>query len=257
MRRKDTAKRSMVTSIMQNGRKRKTVIGTISVVLVLTVIAVLILPAIAMEDKTFCGMEEHIHSGSCYKKVLDCDLEEGKDHQHDERCYRSVLVCDKEEHRHSLACYSDPEADLETAEDWERSMEHIDVSDANGTVLAAVAQSQLGYKESENNYTVINDSETRGYTRYGEWYKDPYGKWSGMFAAFCVHYAGIRDYPIDDDCNDWADKLRQAELFYEPHEVEPQVGDLVFLNTEAGERVDRIGIITETEDGDDGVMNFK
>ena len=257
MRRKDTAKRSMFTSIMKNGRKRKTVIGTISVVLVLTVIAVLILPAIAMEDKTFCGIEEHTHDESCYETVLTCGLEEGKDHQHDDRCYESVLVCDKEEHHHSIACCSDPEADLETAEDWERSMEHIDVSDADGAVLAAVAQSQLGYKESENNYTVINDFETCGYTRYGEWYEDPYGKWSGMFAAFCVHYAGIPDYPIDDDCNDWADKLRQAELFYETHEVEPQVGDLVFLNTEAGDRVDRIGIITETEDGDDGVVSFK
>lgn len=258
MRRKDFAERSFVTSIIHNGRKRKTAIGVVSVVLILSVIAVLILPAIAMEDKTFCGLEEHVHNESCYKMVLDCDLEEGKDHQHDERCYKSVLVCDKTEHRHSLACYSDPEADLETAEDWERSMEHIDVSNADGAVLAAIAQSQLGYSESENNYIIINDSEIQGYTRYGEWYGDPYEKWSGMFAAFCVHYAGIPDYPLDVDCNSWADKLRQAELFYETsYEVEPRVGDLVFLNTEAGERVDRIGIITEIEEGDDGLVGFK
>ncbi|WP_407383173.1 SpaA isopeptide-forming pilin-related protein [Ruminococcus sp.] len=257
MRRKDTAKRSLVTSIMQNRRKRKTAIGVISVVLVLAVIAVLILPAIAMEDDSFCGLEEHTHNESCYQRVLDCELEEGKDHQHDERCYQSVLVCDKTEHRHSLACYSDPKADVETSDDWERSMEHIDTSDADGAVLAAVAQSQLGYKESKNNYTVINDSEMLGYTRYGAWYGDPYAKWSGLFVAFCIHYAGITDYPTDADCNDWADKLRQAELFYEPHEAQPQVGDLVFLNTEAGERADRIGVITDIEEGEDGFVSFK
>lgn len=250
MRRKGTAKRSMYTSMMHNGRKWKSLIGVVSVVLIFTVVAVLILPAIAMEDKTFCGIEEHTHDESCYKTVLSCGLEEGKDHQHDDRCYDRVLICDKEEHIHSTACYSDPEADLETAEDWEKSIERVELSGNSGDDIAQIAKSQLGYKESTANYIVDKDNHIFGYTRYGEWYGEPYGEWNGMFAAFCAHYAEYENYPIDVDCSEWAELLKQAEYYRAADEITPTVGDLAFLDSDSDGQIDSVCIVTSVKTDD-------
>ena len=70
----------------------------------------------------------------------------------------------------------------------------------------------------------------KGYTRYGAWYGQPYGDWSGMFASFCIHYAGGEDAPMDGDCSRLADKLKATVpgLYKESGEYEPQPGDLVF-----------------------------
>ena len=70
-----------------------------------------------------CGQTEdpgHTHDESCYQeeRVLICGLEETEstestsDHVHTDDCYEEQLVCQKEEHKHSLACYSNPDADV-------------------------------------------------------------------------------------------------------------------------------------------------
>ena len=51
-----------------------------------------------------CGMEEHVHTESCYENVLVCGQEEGEDHVHANECYEKQLVCDKVEHAHTDAC---------------------------------------------------------------------------------------------------------------------------------------------------------
>ena len=56
---------------------------------VFCVVYALTLPAITLEGKTICGMEEHTHTEECY--------------QDDE------LVCDKEEHQHTEDCYEKEE----------------------------------------------------------------------------------------------------------------------------------------------------
>ena len=59
---------------------------------------ILILPAITMEQKTFCGLDEHTHSEPCYQpegeRQLICSPE---DHIHDETCWllTDTLVCDQ------------------------------------------------------------------------------------------------------------------------------------------------------------------
>ncbi len=63
----------------------------------------LILPAITMEKRAACGIEEHQHDESCYEYQLTCDQEESDGHHHDDSCYSvsQELACDMEEHTHS------------------------------------------------------------------------------------------------------------------------------------------------------------
>ena len=59
--------------------------------------------------------------------------------------------------------------------------------------LLTVAQGQLGYEQSEKNFKLdTDDGETlRYYTRYGQWYGNPYGEWDVMFLSYCLNYANI------------------------------------------------------------------
>ena len=141
----------------------------------------------------------HSHGDGCYQeeRVLTCGQEETEatepvsGHVHTDDCYEQTLVCRLEEHEHSLACFSNPKADVENASVWERSIPQ-NLGDNWAENVVAVANSQLGYRESAANYTVLDDGVTmKGYTRYGEWYGDPYGDWCAMFASFCLHYAGV------------------------------------------------------------------
>lgn len=66
-------------------KKWKRITLALSCVVVFCVVYALTLPAITLEGKTICGMEEHTHTEECF--------------QDDE------LVCDKEEHQHTEDCY--------------------------------------------------------------------------------------------------------------------------------------------------------
>ena len=59
--------------------------------------------------------------------------------------------------------------------------------------LLAVAESQLGYEQSERNFQLDDaDGETvRHYTRYGNDYGNDYGPWDVMFLSYCLKYADI------------------------------------------------------------------
>ena len=62
-----------------------------------------------------------------------------------------------------------------------------------GRRLLAVAESQLGYEQSERNFQLDDaDGETvRHYTRYGNDYGNDYGPWDVMFLSYCLKYADI------------------------------------------------------------------
>ena len=149
---------------------------------------------------------------------------------YDEELYELVMICGKEEHTHSLVCYSDPEADLESEEDWLRTLPQL-TGDLPQDIVA-VAESQVEYRESEKNYKVEGVDTVKGYTRYGQWYGNPYGDWNGMFASFCVNYAGGEDAPMDADSEGLAEKLKGTVpgLYKERGEYEPSLGDLIFLS---------------------------
>ena len=201
-----------------------------------------------------CGKEAgeggHTHGESCYetRDVLTCEI-----HVHTEACYEEVLVCDQEEHTHSLSCFSDPEADVESETVWENSVSDVALTGVWAEDVIAIAESQLGYTESERNYTVTGDGARKGYTRYGDWYGDPYGDWSAMFVSFCLYYAGIsrQSVPYASDCAGWVGTLAgEAWGLYRSMEGNsPQKGDIVFLDTDADGSADQAGLVASVSGG--------
>ena len=200
-----------------------------------------------------CGQEEgpeHTHTDECYRmeSVLVCT--EGASgagtHQHRDTCYKETLICGKEEHQHTLLCYSNPEADLETADIWERTLPAA-LSGNWADDLIAVAESQLGYHESTNNYILDEGGYIHGYTRYGAWYGSPYGDWCAMFASFCLHYAGIPEssLPYEAGCTRWVELLTQAGLYTTGA---PERGALAFFDKNADGLADHVGIVTAVSD---------
>lgn len=70
-------------------KKWKRITLALSCVVVFCVVYALTLPAITLEGKTICGMEEHTHTEECYQD--------------------DKLICDKEEHQHTKDCYEKEE----------------------------------------------------------------------------------------------------------------------------------------------------
>ena len=202
------------------------------------------------EKKLTCGMEEgegaHHHTAECYekKKELICGQEENDGHRHTAECYEKELICGKEEHTHTLACYSNPDADVENGDVWQNTVSSVALTGNWGTDLAAIAQTQTGYTESTANYTVAEDGQTiHGYTRYGAWANDPYrDNWSAQFADFCLSYAGVPTsaVPQNSDCSAWN--------YTNPDGYTPKTGDLLLLDTDNNGSADHAGIVTTADD---------
>ena len=194
-----------------------------------------------------CGMQEHVHGENC---VVDEDAFCGKQaHTHDETCLdeNGNQVCGLEEHTHTLSCYSDPEADVETREQWEQTFAGVTLTGDWRQDAVSIAQTQLGYTESTKNYMVAEDGETvKGYTRYGAWYGDPYADWDTMFLSFCLHYAGVEDVPMDANCGSWA--TAWADGFVPAQSHEAAAGDLVFFDRDGDGTADHAGLVTEVTD---------
>lgn len=202
-----------------------------------------------VEKGYVCGKEAgegaHTHGDACYEMqdVLVCKL-----HAHTEECQEDVLICGKEAHTHSLSCYSDPEADVESEADWEKSVSKVTLTGVWAEDVIAIAKSQLGYEESKRNYAVAQDGTVRGYTRYGEWYGDPYGSWGAMFVSFCLNYAGIsRDsVPYESNLGDWIEALSGETwgLYRGMEDGTPRKGDIVFLDTNEDDSADQVGLVS-------------
>lgn len=202
------------------------------------------------EKKLTCGMEEgegaHHHTAECYekKKELICGQEENDGHHHTAECYKKELICGKEEHTHTLACYSNPDADVENGDVWQNTVSSVTLTGNWGADLAAIAQTQTGYTESTANYAVAEDGQTiHGYTRYGAWANDPYrDNWSAQFADFCLSYAGVPTsaVPQNSDCSAWN--------YTNPDGYTPKTGDLLLLDTDNNGSADHAGIIITADD---------
>ena len=202
-------------------------------------------------EKTLtCGMEEgqgaHHHTAECYetKKELICGQEENDGHRHIAECYEKELICGKEEHTHTLACYSNPNADVENGDVWQNTVSSVTLTGKWGADLAAIAQTQTGYTESTANYAVAEDGQTiHGYTRYGAWANDPYrDNWSAQFADFCLSYAGVPTsaVPQNSDCSAWNYTI--------PDGYTPKTGDLLLLDTDNSGNADHAGIVITADD---------
>ena len=209
----------------------------------------LILPAVTLEQTAYCGCEEHQHGDACYEETLICGESENE-HVHTEECYKKTLVCQLEEHEHSLACYANPNADVESASVWEQSVSGAELTGIWADDVLAVAQTQLGYEESIQNYIVTEDGEVKGITRYGQWYGDPYGDWSGMFASFCLNYAQIpaSAVPRGEYCQDWISALSDCGLYRAAGSCSPLRGDIVFLDQDYDGCAELAGFVSAVSD---------
>ena len=199
---------------------------------------------------------DHEHDESCYapEPYYICGLAEGESHTHDDACFEQVLICGREEHTHTLACYADASADLESEESWIKSFPHFDVNTPPAERLLGIARSQLGYSESGQNYLVREDDTLSGYTRYGDWYGDPYADWDAIFLAFCMYYADVDSahFPAEGDSAAWMNTLAARGLYVDRASgYVPQPGDLVFLEEDS--RI-RVGLI-ERADEELGVLH--
>ncbi|MDY4968708.1 MAG: CHAP domain-containing protein, partial [Lachnospiraceae bacterium] len=213
------------------------------------------------QEVYICGMEEgegaHTHGPECYEahQVLICDQPENTPvHTHTEACYKKVLICEKEEHTHTLVCFSDPSADVESSKDWERSVSKVKLTGIWADDVIAIAQSQIGYTESTKNYQVQKDGKTiKGYTRYGAWYGDEYGDWCAMFVSFCLNYAEIpqNTVPWESNCSEWiktlSDSYRKAAGYI------PVKGDIIFFDNSGDGTADHVGLV-ETVNENNGTL---
>lgn len=206
-----------------------------------------------------CGQEEseeHTHTEDCYQTQYEliCPLEEGETedepeipaHVHTDACYETRLICEKPEHMHSLSCYADAQADLESASVWEQTIPQT-LSGQWRADVVAVAESQLGYAASTRNYIVDEAGGMHGYTRYGAWYGSPYGEWCAMFASFCLHYASVPEdsIPAQAGCIRWTEQLQALGRYAAAGAAAPQPGDLVFFDTGSDGYADHVALVAE------------
>ena len=201
-----------------------------------------------------CGLEEappsHVHAEACFATAqqLICSLEAAPDHEHTDACYEERLICGVPVHTHTLACFADASADLETAEQWE-AMRPEATGDYIQAVLA-VARGQVGYTESTRNYIVDENNNLKGYTRYGAWNGTPYGDWSAPFISFCLHYAGVKEIPPQADCSAWKSVLTDRNIYKAPADYVPKAGDIIFFDWEEDGNVDHMGLVENVVDTD-------
>lgn len=233
--------------------RRRQVIAILTVFSVMVAVIVfwwLKLTGVTVTGEAFCSFTEHTHNSSCYEYTLIC-TDESEEHEHTADCMEQTLICEKDEHVHTSECYSNPEADKETAEDWESSFEKSELTASAKNNILYIASTQVGYTESTLNYETDENGVQHGYSRYGEWYGNPYGDWSAMFVSFCLNYADVEDSDLLQNSGAEAMRLQWTEegLFEEAAFHTPEKGELVFLDTDADLSADTVGIVKDYTDG--------
>lgn len=204
-----------------------------------------------------CQIPEHIHEDACYpvedeENAVSAGFLCGSgEHTHNENCLdeAGVLICTIPEHTHEAACLVedlDLTADVETLQQWEETLAEVQLTGKWAEDILAVAATQLDYQESLKNCVLV-DGELKGYTRYGQWYGDPYGDWDAMFVAFCLKYAEISEesIPYASDAARWAEALTEQGMFADTDTYTPAAGDLMFLDTDGDAEADFVGIVAE------------
>lgn len=151
------------------------------------------------------------------------------------------LICQIPEHEHSRQCESNPE-EVETREDWIKTIpEEKDLKEDLKERVLQIAESQLGYKESDKNFQVNENGSENGFTRYGAWLGEPYADWNSAFVGWVLNYSRA-DVPFDKDLAKWVEDLGDTLI------QEPQPGMVAFFRDETANL--RTGFFKETESKD-------
>ena len=224
------------------------------------------------DGSLICEKFEHTHDESCYttEYELTCGLQEGElveqvveptqsaalaamavaepvalapmvdtvepiYHHHTDACYEEVLTCPLPEHQHTVACLSDTSADLETPEEWQAANAEAVMTGNWAEDLVSVAQTQLGYEQSEKNFEIdpADGVTLRYYSRYGQSYGNPYGEWDVMFLSYCLKYAGIPQSAIPQEASVLAlrSSMSDMEWLLDGEDgSSADVGDIVIYN---------------------------
>lgn len=224
------------------------------------------------DGSLICDKFEHTHDESCYttEYELTCGLEEGElveqvveptqsaalaamavaepvalapmvdtvepiYHHHTDACYEEVLTCPLPEHHHTVACLSDTSADLETPEEWQAANAEAVMTGNWAKDLVSVAQTQLGYEQSEKNFEIdpADGVTLRYYSRYGQSYGNPYGEWDVMFLSYCLKYAGIPQSAIPQEASVLALRSSMSDMDWLLDGEDgsaADVGDIVIYN---------------------------
>ena len=224
------------------------------------------------DGSLICDKFEHTHDESCYttEYELTCGLEEGElveqvveptqsaalaamavaepvalapmvdtvepiYHHHTDACYEEVLTCPLPEHHHTVACLSDTSADLETPEEWQAANAEAVMTGNWAEDLVSVAQTQLGYEQSEKNFEIdpADGVTLRYYSRYGQSYGNAYGEWDVMFLAYCLKYAEIPQSAIPQEASVLALRSSMSDMDWLLDGEDgsaADVGDIVIYN---------------------------
>ena len=224
------------------------------------------------DGSLICDKFEHTHDENCFttEYELTCGLEEGElveqvveptqsaelaamavaepvaleptvdtvepiYHHHTDACYEEVLTCPLPEHHHTVACLSDTSADVETPEEWQAANAEAVMTGNWAEDLVSVAQTQLGYEQSEKNFEIdpADGVTLRYYSRYGQSYGNPYGEWDVMFLSYCLKYAGIPQSAIPQEASVLALRSSMSDMDWLLDGEDgsaADVGDIVIYN---------------------------
>ena len=225
--------------------------------------------------KAVCGFEGiHIHNESCYDAAgnLVCGQKQLEVHVHGEDCFKWVDMTPEEvaalgeeeqydvnDEAYTWVPAGDPNAGVETWNDWNNMFLNLELSGNWSEDLLAVARTQLGYGESEANYALSSTGGVKGYTRYGAWYGIPYGDWCAMFASFCIRWAGIpeENMPVDCNCSHWINQLAQLGMYASAESYAPKPGDLVFYDFNDDGISDHVGIVAAADLNNDTLITIE
>lgn len=126
--------------------------------------------------------------------------------------------------------------------------------------MITIAESQLGYTESQMNFIFNDNRDTKGYTRFGEWWAAQqgldrrtyvYGDWCAMYLSFCIHYAGIEGMPLGCHCSTWISDLEEVGLYQSRLDgAKPKRGNLVFFSggPGTGTSSSHVGLVIGVDD---------
>lgn len=205
-----------------------------------------------ISEETTVNTETETSQSKSEESQMSSSQQASTEHIHSQGCYKKNLSCSKAEHTHTQDCFPDKTADVETVSDWLSTIEDVEITNNIPENLIAVAMTQVGYEESQQNFELDSDGNKNGYTRYGEWYGNPYGKWNTMFVSFCLHYSNINN--VDELKASGAEAMILAwqgkGVYSSIDEHIPQRGDIVFLDSNSDKASDTVGIVlTVDEDG--------
>ena len=222
-------------------RNKRIVATALLVALLIAVIVFwwLKLVGITSTSDTLCNVEEHTHTSACYREMEPTSTNTDTVHSEKE------LICNKPEHTHSSDCFPEKGVDVEDSNDWKKSFEHVTITNNVAENFVAIGNSQLGYKESSENYEYDDAAQKQGYTRYGEWYGTPYGEWNTLFVSFCMNYANIKDSDsfVSASAVTMMNAFKTKSLYYSAKNHEAVRGDVVFFDTNSDNKADRTGIV--------------